>query len=43
MNAPILLNHDHTKLIGFVETTDGQLHVRFTADTKITKDMGMIE
>ena len=39
MRTPILLNHDHTKPIGFVEIIDDQLHVIFTSDMKITKDM----
>lgn len=39
MIVPILLDHDHTKPIGSVELVDGELHVRFTADMKITKDM----
>lgn len=35
----ILMTHDHTKPIGFVEVIDGRSHVHFTTDMKITKDM----
>lgn len=39
MNIPILMNHDQTKPIGFVEVIDGALHVRFAEDVRITRDM----
>jgi hypothetical protein len=37
--APILLNHDQTSPIGFVEIVEGALYARFTSDMKITREM----
>lgn len=39
MRTPILLNHDQSKPIGFAEVIDEQLHVHFSADMKITKEL----
>ena len=39
ITAPILLNHDQTIPIGFVELVDGARHVRFTRDMTITREM----
>lgn len=39
MNIPILINHDQSKPIGFVEVIDGAPHVRFADDVRITLDM----
>lgn len=39
MTTPILLNHDPSRPIGVVEEIDGQLHVRFTTDLRITREI----
>lgn len=37
MELPILINHDHSKPIGFASEIDGKLFVEFIADIKIKK------
>lgn len=39
MNWPILLNHDPASAIGVTEVINGELHVRFTEDVKITREI----
>jgi hypothetical protein len=36
---PILLNHDHSRVIGTVHQADGRLFVEFTADVPVTQEL----
>ena len=38
MNIPLLLNHDHQKIIGAIRSDGGRLQVEFLPEVRVTRD-----